>query len=173
MTMSRRRVGRRGGGFRSRGPRRASEWFERDVDLTIASGGQQSVTISANVTDAQKKGMTIVRLLIQLSAVLIAAGTGGQLFMGLVMVTTDAIAAAVLPDVDVATEKVGWLWRAQRIVSTTAPNDSSQFGIFEVDIRSRRKFAGEDMDLELVVNLPASSGNMNVDGWIRMLCLKA
>ena len=173
MTTSRRgRPSGRRGGF-SRGPRRATEWYESNIDLTIASGGQTTDTLSGNIPDDDKKGLTVVRFLINMTAVLITAGTGGHLYLGIAQITADALAAVALPDADVATEKVGWLWRASRVVATDSVNDSTQFARFEVDLRSKRRLRGEDMDLVLIANLPSSSASINIDGWVRMLALKS
>ena len=141
MTQSRRRPVRRGRRFG--GARRAFEWADELLDFTLASGGQNTVTLMPGVPDDEFKGLTVARLIIDLSAVLIAAGTGGMLGLGIMVVTLEALVALAVPDADEAGDQAGWMWRSMQPVHTDSPNDRAQATRFVADIRSMRKLPGE------------------------------
>ena len=171
MTTPRRRTG---GGTRRRSatPRRASEWFTTIVNETIESTDQELIDVGALVLNDEKKGMTIVRALVDLTLVLVAAGTGGNLAMGLLMVGTEALAALAVPDADQAADK-GWMWRTQQVVSSSLANDRSQHVRIVQDLKSRRRFRSDDDEVILVFNAGTLSGAINIDGTIRLLALKS
>ena len=164
---------KRRGPRRSRQPRRAVEWFDRIIDETISSTGQQSNTLTADIASDEMTGMTLLRTIISIGANLSIAGTGGLLSMGIVQVTSDALAALALPDADIGTDKPGWLWRASRTVFTSLVNDRSQETRFDIDLRTGRRLRGSANDLILVFDLGVSSADVNIDGLVRMLFAKS
>ena len=127
--------------------------------------------LSQNVIDALKNGSTIVRTLIDMTAVLTAAGTGGNIFLGIAMVSDDAVAASAFPDPDVNYEPVSWMWRTARTIFTDSPNDSAQATRFSVDLRGKRKFQMGENNLYLLINAGALTANINLDGTIRFLLM--
>ena len=118
--------------------RRKTEWFSMNINETVTSGSQENTDLSSNVADLQKAGATVVRTIIDLGGVLISAGTGGMVSMGIVMVTDEEAAASVFPDPDINYEPRGWLWRSQKSVFCSDPNDRSQMTTWQYDIRSAR-----------------------------------
>ena len=166
---TRRRGGRRG---RSRAPRRASEWFDTQINLTLSSASQTFQDLLLNVSDNLRKGMTIVRVIMDLYGVLSVAGSGGLIHLGLTIVNDDAISALAFPDVDNADEQPGWMWRAAAVIATSDPNDSSQMVRFIRDLRSMRRLPGEDVSLMLIADSGTLTAPVNIDGLIRTLVLK-
>ena len=123
--------------------------------------------------DDEKKGATLVRTLIKLSCALTVGGAGGILHFGIAMLGADAIAAAAVPDTDNAGEQPGWMWRDMRVVSTSAINDSTQHVRLDQEIKSKRRWPGQDMDLVLIIDAGVLTDPVNVDGLIRTLVAKS
>ena len=117
--------------------------------------------------------MTVVRILIDLQLFNLTAGTGGILGMGIYMGELDAIAAGAAPDPLTADDHPGWMWRSQKSVVTSTVNDSSQSTLVKADLRGKRKYSGEDMDLTLVLQRDAPAVTINIDGLIRVLGMKS
>ena len=153
--------------------RRISVWYDRIVNLSLAAAGdQESVDLTSAIPNTDRKGMTVVRILIDLSANLTIAGTGANVGMGITLVESDAAAVVQFPDPSVEGDQPGWLWRVQRPVFTASPNDPSQSTRFVHDIKARRRLPGEDYLLMLVVDSSAGNAIINVDGIIRTLWLR-
>jgi len=169
MTTQRRSRGRTGRQF-SRAPKRAVQWKDRIVDLTLAAAAQNLFNLTSGIPDDQKKGRTIVRLLIDLKANLATAGTGGLLSMGIYLIEQDAFSAAAAADPDGDTVQPGWMWRWHGSVFSSVTNDAAQRTSLVFDIRARRKLMGEEIDLIMVTNWSAgASGPVNIDGLVRTL----
>ena len=171
MTTSKARGGRRSG---RRGARRAVEWFDFQINLTVAgSGGQNTVNLTANLQDDEKKGMTLVRTLIQLAAMPIATGAGSVLAMGIVMIEDDALAAGSVPEPGDNIQKPGWLWKTLFSSSTAVVNARADATLIKEDLRGMRKFAASGSDLVLVAENIQGTVTVNIDGLIRMLWMKS
>ena len=152
--------------------RRPVQWFDEIVTEILGSSDQQVDELSVDIRDEDKKGMTIVRTIVSLGANLTAAGSGGQLSVGLAMVNDDALAALTLPDADTIDEP-GWLYRGVKSVFTSVLNDHSQETRFDLDLKSRRKFTGTDQNLCLILDTGTiSGGSINVNGRVRFLVMK-
>ena len=95
--VSRRRGFRRAG---VRAPRRAVEWFDNIINETLTSSDQQIEDLTDQMADSEKKGATIVRLIIDITCVLTTAGTGGLIRLAIGMVDNDALAAGAVPEAD-------------------------------------------------------------------------
>ena len=91
--------------------------------------------------------------------------------MGLVLVELDAFAAGVVPDPATMDDQPGWLYRA---IKTVRAKDLDEAPITElqVDLRTRRKFPGEDVLYTLILERDAAVGSMTITGLIRFLILK-
>ena len=125
------------------------------------------------MVDDEKKGATLIRTIVNLSTVLTASGSGGKFSMGLVMVNDDANASLAFPDPGSAGDDAGWLWRTERPIATSDSNDASQWIMTNLDLRGRRKFPGEEFDIHLLIAAGTLTANINTDGWIRMLFMRA
>ena len=67
---------RRPAARRSRGPRRAGVWFDTIVNETVVNVAFVLVNLDDSIVQAQKKGMTLVRTLIDLKLAAQGTGTG-------------------------------------------------------------------------------------------------
>ena len=168
--VSRRRAYR--GGSRSRGPRRASEWEDTQINETV-DADQQFSNLTTSMADDLKKGLTLVRTIIDLTVAQTVAGTGANMAMGIYLAGTDAISALVFADPASSGEQPGWVWRKNVSSVTSLANDASQFVHVFADLKAKRRFPGEDYDMVLVLDGLGSAGSpINIDGMIRQLWLK-
>ena len=159
---------------RRRGPRRQAEWFDTFINETTASGQQDVQDLSSPIAQDEKKGMTIVRIIIDLTTLLVTAGTGGLLSYGIALVSNEAAAAIAYPDADDEDDMGrGWLWRARRVVSASNLNDVSMNSRLVYDIRAKRRFSSEDDGLYFIMDAGTLSSDVNTDGLIRVLALKS
>ena len=165
--------GRRSGFRRSSSPRRAREWFDTIVNTTVSSAGQAVVQLGQDILDDEKKGMTIVRLIIDLVYQLSAVGTGGVVSSGICLVTDDAFGASVLPEADVSSDKPGWWYRSVKTVYSATLNDRAQATNVQYDLKIGRKLPGEDVAISMIFDASALSSDVNIDGLVRLLALKS
>ena len=158
----------------SRGPRRQAEWFDRIVNVnSIGTGTTQVVNLDGNMDVAMKKGATVVRIILDLMAFALTAGTGTVLSVAIAMIEQDASVAGAIPDPEDDDEQPGWLYRTARPVVTSVLNDSSQATRVAVDLHSKRKYRGEDFALQMILeNHAGGLSSVNVDGVTRVLMLK-
>ena len=156
-----------------RGARRAAEWGDKLLNFSVGTGGQATQTLLPGIPDDEFKGMTVVRNIIEISAHLSVAGTGGVLFLGIIMMSLEAISAGIFPDADDEQDQPGWLWRTGKSVFTSDSTDHAQGTFFSYDIRSKRKFPSEDHRLVLIADMQSGGNNVNIDGAIRTLVLKS
>ena len=150
--------------------RRAAEWYDAHIDYTAAASTQTAIDLGTLIAADEKKGMTVVRMLMDLSYRMSAVGTAIILDEGIAMVHNDAFVAGALPDPNDTDEQAGWLWRKRTRVQSEAITVSRQGTV--LDLRSKRKFPSEDHVLLYISNTD-SGGGINVDGMIRGLYLKS
>ena len=171
MTTSRKRTRGRTG-YRS-GPRRAVEWFDTFINETTSSGTQDNQDLTSGIVADERKGMTLVRTIIDLTCLLSAVGTGGLVHMGIFELQSDAAGALALPDVN-DSDEAGWIWRVgPRVISATNLNDVSMNSRFIADLRGQRKLTSEDHGLHFIFNAGTLTSDVNTDGLIRLLFKKA
>ena len=155
-------------------PRRAREWADITVDSTLTVGTQTAIHLSSAILDDEKKGATVVRVIIDLEAVALTVGVGSVIALGLLMLDAEARAAGVGPDPQDDNDQPGWMWRTRKLVFLSALNDRSQTTKIFMDVRSMRKFPGPDVDLAMVwAVVSGGSSQVNLDGLIRVLWLKS
>ena len=174
--MPTRRPGRRGGNssnFRRPGPRRAVQWFDFHVNQTVSSGSQNVLTVDSNLGEAEKKGCTLIRTLLDLWVMPTTTGTGGTAGMGLAILHEEGIAASAVPDTDVSDDRGAWLWKVFFPFFTSDLNDQAQAVRFKEDLRGMRKYPTEDHDLVLIMDNATGATSFNVDGLVRILCKMA
>ena len=171
MTQSRGRPRGRGG-FR-RAPRRASEWFDHGVNETTASNTADNQDMMSAITVDERKGMTLVRMIIDFTSLLSVAGSGGVMSYGICPVSSEAASAAAFPDVDSDDDMPRWLWRTRRVIAATNVNDISMNNRFVYDIKSRWRVPSEDWTLQMIIDAGALTSDVNSDGLIRTLWLKS
>jgi len=154
------------------GPRRQFQWYTSHINEGVLDGAQANEVLSSGIVDNLKKGGTIVRILIDLTVAATAIGTGGTLGLGIYMVSDDALAATAFADVDAESEQAGWMWRTFTQYYTAVLNDRASSTRLVYDIKSGRKFPGEDWECVLVLDNNVSGQVANVDGIIRLGMLK-
>ncbi len=157
--------------FRSRGPRRALEWFDTILEQTVIQNSNNVTALDSNVLFDEKKGMTLVRTLIKIEYRPTVVDLSVQLSSGICIITGDALAAPTLPDPADGDEQPGWIWRDSLVVisdSLSIPRQS-----INLDIRAKRKFLGEDLRLVLIQEAGSASTNVNLAGIVRCLMMKS
>ncbi len=106
MTTRRRRSAPRS----ARAPRRATEWFDVIINMGTPVGGQDTINLSAAVLQDERKGMTLVRTILELDFLAITAGTGSLVSAGICMWPIEASSAGAFPDADQADYNPAWVW---------------------------------------------------------------
>ena len=156
----------------SRGARRVTEWLDTTISHnTIATGATVINDLLIQLPADEKKGANIARAIIEITAQMSVASSGGIASLGITTMQGDALAALAYPDPQEDSDRVGWLWRAQKIVASDSVNDSSQFARFVFDIRTSRSLRGADMNMLLILHY-AGADSVNFDGFIRLLVKK-
>ena len=145
------------------------------VDTTLGAGSSVGISMDGGVPEDEIKGLTATRMIIDLTAVALTAGSGSLLAGGVYIIENDALSATVFAEPQDSIDDAGWMWRvARRPVFTSVVNDSSQVTRLVYDIRSQRKYPGEDYTLVMVlVNLSGGATSMNIDGIVRTLLKRA
>ena len=129
------------------------------------------VVTYAIISQGDKKGMTLVRMILELNLSAAGTGTGALLHAGIFLLHGDAKTAGVYADPEDQAEQAGYLWRWTGTCFTSAVNDRSQQTQIKADLKSRRKYPSEDHELVLYMKATSSSITVNVDGLIRTLWL--
>ena len=118
-----------------------------------------------------RKGVTVIRTLLDFAGLALAAGTGSLVSCGIYMCEDDAFNAGVLADPETEADQAGWLWRTiGQGVHTASVNDSTQERRWKEDLRGMRKYPGDDYTLCLVLQVEAGGfSTINFDGSVRTL----
>jgi len=156
--------------------RRTTAWEDTFVNQTLVNNARLDQDLLVNVSDADKRGMTVIRTLIHLYFPETAATevSGVQkLLMGIQLASEDAFAAMAVPDPNNSTEFPigGWMYRDIVVVSQSSAR-LHQNPVTEVrlDLRSQRKLDRSEMIFSIENN--ASGGTafgVDVVGLIRVL----
>ena len=163
-------------GFRPQGgssARRSGEWYDFNLSATLTSGASTIAVLMTGLADDEKSGMTVVRTVIDLTLWPLTTIVRTTVSLGMVMITTDAVAAGAAPDPSDTLDNPGWMWRGQRVLRTSNVNDSPRNGHILLDLRGKRKFNGPDMDLVMIVENSASGISADIDGLVRVYALKS
>ena len=155
------------------GPRRGTFWVDHIINQTIANGGTFNDGLDGAIDADEKKGLTLTRTIVEVHAMPVATGAGGNLHLAVFLCEQDAFAAGAVPDVEDENEEPGWVWRSMQPVFTSVVNDRAQITRFHADLSSQRKYPGEDYSLIMVGSSPSSTSTFNVDGLVRMLFKRA
>ena len=173
------RTARRPGAIATaRAARRNTAWDDSILNVDYVSGGAtQGNRIMEDVADPEKRGCTVVRILISLS--MYAAGDPGAVSgvqrtsLGICTMSDDAFDAAAFPDPNVNADfpVSGWMYRNTFAVrDETLATGIVPFVMIEKDLRVQRK-----MDRAALVLLGVSEGiqgsgfNVKIVGMIRVL----
>jgi len=154
--------------------RRATDWVDTRLGLTIPVSGQFLSSLLSGLTQEELRGATIVRTILTLGVCSeTVAGAWGNMVIDLAIgiVSREAFAAGVVPDpvVDRDTPARGWMWRTQRVISQNGVGGQVVFDV-TADIRGARKV--ENGNVFIVANSSVLDGTtfvMTVRGMVRLL----
>ncbi len=165
--MSTRRPQARRGSRPSGAQRRRTAWIDFLFSDSIAASGQSVLLISGTITTGVKPGATVVRTLISVTFKMDTANADSIIDVGLMMGTTEGIAAGAVPDPSTSGDNPGWMYR-DRIVIFGSTAETPESFLLQKDIRSMRKFGAADRDVAWITDVNAASA-VSVNGLIRML----
>ena len=159
----------------ARAQRRMTAWDDEIFESILATGAVVSVPLMVNVSDAEKRGCTLIREIINLTFradTMVVAEGSQRVTCGLALSSDDAFAGAALPDAHVAADFPvgGWLWREQIFVRDSAVAHAGQVVSIWRDLRASRKC--DRSTVYLTVKNEGDAGtafNVNVQGMIRLL----
>ena len=137
-------------------PRRTTAWDDEFVSLSLANATAGNQLLVQNVADPEKRGCTLVRMIVGIDVMVNQPGTvsGKQLItVGIGLVSDDAFSAGVFPENNVADDFPvgGWIYRAQRIIwdETLGSGVGVDKVRFEADLRAQRKLARSSVFLQV------------------------
>ncbi len=133
------------------------------------------MSLDLGVPSDEKKGLTLVRTIIEMSYIAVTAGTGSSVHAGIYLVEDDALSAGAFAEPGDSGDDAGWVWRLMnKPVYTSVSNDSSQQTLIKADIRAMRKYPGEDYSMAMIIEVPAGGNStINTNGMVRMLFKRA
>ena len=146
MTLPSRTVRKRMGGRFSGVARRGTAWDDSRVAATVGSGASTTGQLLVeNVADPEKRGCTLVRMILDLSLVATPPGavSGMQrLSIGIGLVSDDAFSASAFPEPSETDDFPvgGWIYRGMRLIrdETLASGIIAQERLY-LDLRVQRK----------------------------------
>ena len=156
---------------RARTPRRPTAWHGDLSDpATVAPGGQTAVNLTQTLLDVDesplfKQTLTLLRAFITLRINSTDANLSAEGSFGFIMEDGDQTSAAGHPDPDLDVD-APWLYWDRRVF--LPPSDSGQH--LKIDIRARRKFAGNDVNLFFIMDNDDSTQSLEFAlGWRLLL----
>ncbi len=151
-------------------------WGDALIGSSLGSGAQLVIDLLGNLSEDERRGITVVRQIIGLWMTPIpTSGVVGSMFVdvGIGVASEDAIIAGAVPDPNIGQDRParGWLFRDRVVVVDDADNVVFPTVIKEDSKSKRRVDSGE---LFLVMNNTLNSGTgftVRVAGLIRTLYL--
>jgi len=138
---------------------RTLKWFTAlGNDAAIASAGQGTFNLLSAVDQANLKGSTVTRILFKAWGVPDLAGARKSIDMGITWLDTDAVVAGAFPDVDVAAERVDWLYRSRMFTQGETSVVQGMVATEVADIRSQRICRADLDQLTLIVDVNSITG---------------
>ncbi len=130
--------------------RRPTTWDDRFLFETVVQDvGQVLVDLTPGFDEADKRGATVIRMLLQLhfyEAALNTAKGANRLTFGVGLATTEAFAigGTAIPSVEIAADKprLGWYMRGDVLVPFSGSDATRPVPLvdYRADIRTMRKF---------------------------------
>ena len=144
------------------GPRRITAWDDEIHEFSLTNSSQTAINLMTNVADPEKRGCTLVRLIIDVVLFPATPGnaSGRQIVsLGIGVVSDDAFAAGTLPDPEEESDYPvgGWVYRARKSVfDETLATGLVRPVLIEKDLRAMRKL--DRSTLALIVHNGAVEG---------------
>ena len=153
------------------GPRRIREWSSTRVqDESLVAGGSNFRFADAGFSSDDRKGCTIVRLVGSIWYGATAQNADARLALGIAILNDD-IGASNLPDPGTDSMDADWMYCVPEMWYRYQ-TPTQQFGNFTFDIRSMRKYGAVGERLYVITKNKDGSALLNVEGYVRVLCLK-
>ncbi len=157
---------------RVRKVRRAVEWVDSLVNAVLTSGSTISFDLTSGVVQAQRKGMSLVRVISDIEAILSVAGTGGLISYGVALWQAEAV--SVLPDPNVSAIETSWIRKVGfRSISSNDPSDRSQYMPMQFDAKTNRRLRNNETEVRYIIKAETLTNNVNLNGIVRCLFMKA
>ena len=178
MSMYRRTVRKPGAVGAARRQRRLTAWDDQVMvaGFTATSGGGNAVLLAENVSDPEKRGCTVVRLLARLTLAPATPGavSGVQtLAMGILTMSDDAYTASAFadPEQDADYPVGGWLYRdVVTVRDETLASGIVAFPEVVLDLRAQRKLDRSTLAFRVFNSaLEGTAFTVRITGIIRVL----
>ena len=149
---------------------RPMAWTDTTVDNdTVAANATDTRDLSADLSIADKRGCTVVRILVRVTMRPALIDTGQLLTYGITMSHEDV---ADQPDPHTAADQPGWLLRDHCRVIMSDLEDGSQIQTRAYDLRASRKFRGPSQRLMWIIRNNAGGGTaVQYDLLARVCCM--
>ena len=151
-------------------------WHDNLVDQTVSNGGQVAVDMIPGLSEDDRVGCTITRLIGVVffhTQLTLTSETVQVIDLGIGVMSADAFAAGAMPDPDQEGDQPsrGWLYRSREVVWYEAGQNRMLPGVFRFDVRAQRKL--DRGTLVMVVdsnNTEGSVATVLMRGLTRTLC---
>ena len=152
--------------------RRQTSWFDHISPIkTLASGATESLDLSDAMTESDKRGATVTRILLTIYVRPVLVDLSQRWFYGITMMSRDSVVAGALPDPEVASDQPGWMLRDFRAVLTHDAEHAQAIQHMTYDLRAQRRFTGPSNELEFVSkNLAGGGTSVEYAILSRVLC---
>ena len=135
---------------------RVFQWYSKELRAqTLAAGAATNLPLFsvADVTATAIKGATVTRTLMYLRLSGASIAETNLLYWGLVLVNADAAVAGAFPDPQDLSDRPGWIGRGRLENNMSLSiNDSSQWTVLNLDLRSQRILHTEETEYHLVLD---------------------
>ena len=161
----------------ARANKRITAWDDQLVNtVNLVEGTQAPVLLAENVADPEKRGCTIVRMLIGIQIMPSNPNTANgtqRVMIGVGVTSDDAFSAGALPDLETDADfpVQGWMYRDSFVVVDIASGGNPGMVVrIEKDIRAQRKIDRSTPFLVLRTNtIQGSTIGVMYSGIVRIL----
>jgi len=157
-------------------PRRGTAWDDQMLDVLLTNGSQEEFQLLPAVTDPQKRGYTLVRMLFNMTFTAAVPGAvSGQMHtdIGIALVSADAFVAGAVPDPSTDSDfpVSGWLFRHRCLIwDETLATGIVPIHMVKEDLRAMRKLDRSFLTLILETSgVEGTTFTVRAHGLIRSL----
>ena len=153
--------------------RRNREWFTKQLEFeSLAALTQSGTQLCSGLQDSDRKGATLVRLILRLSFRSNSSNSDGELAFGIGFMNADAFAAGAFPDPNAADiPENQWLIQEPRLAHLWVTQATFRHMMY--DLRAMRKMRTQDDRCVLVLNNLSSTSTLDLHIGVRMLFLRS